>query len=179
MAVDGKTLRGARHDGRQVHLLACMDHASRAVLAQRQVGGAPGEVPGLQPLPADLDLADVVVTADAPQTHPQAAEFLVTDKQAHYLLMVKANQPTLLDRCQRLPWQARARAGPHPRPRTRPHRATYPQGGLGQPLRLPPHRPGHRGHPQDPRAAHPAVADRPGLCDHQPPARPGQSRPPR
>jgi hypothetical protein len=35
--------------------------------------------------------------------HPQAAEFLVTDKQAHYLLVVKANQPLLLDRCQRLP----------------------------------------------------------------------------
>jgi predicted transposase YbfD/YdcC len=105
VAVDGKTLRGARHDGRQVHLLACMDHASRVVLAQRQVDGAPGEVPGLQPLLADLDLAEVVVTADALQTHPQAAEFLVTDKQAHYLLIVKANQPTLLDRCTGLPWQ--------------------------------------------------------------------------
>jgi predicted transposase YbfD/YdcC len=105
VAVDGKTLHGARHDGRQVHLLACMDHASRAVLAQRQVDGAPGEVPGLQPLLADLDLADVVVTADALQTHPQAAEFLVTRKHAHYLLVVKANQPTLLDRCAGLPWQ--------------------------------------------------------------------------
>jgi hypothetical protein len=28
--VDGKTLRGARRDGRQVHLLAVMDHATRA-----------------------------------------------------------------------------------------------------------------------------------------------------
>jgi hypothetical protein len=45
VAVDGKTLRGAkRRDGRQVHLLATMDHATRAVLAQRQVDGAPGEV---------------------------------------------------------------------------------------------------------------------------------------
>jgi hypothetical protein len=36
VAVDGKTLRGAkRDDGRQVHLLAAMDHATRAVLAQR------------------------------------------------------------------------------------------------------------------------------------------------
>ncbi len=31
--------------------------------------------------------------------------FLVTGKQAHYLFTVKANQPTLLDRCARLPWQ--------------------------------------------------------------------------
>jgi predicted transposase YbfD/YdcC len=45
-----------------------------------------------------------VVTADALQTHAQAAEFLVTVKQADYLFTVKANQPTLLDRCAGLPW---------------------------------------------------------------------------
>jgi predicted transposase YbfD/YdcC len=106
VAVDGKTLRGARRaaDGRQAHLLAAMDHATRVVLAQRRVDGAPGEVPAFQPLLADPDLAGAVVTADALQTHPDAAEFLVTSKQAHYLFCVKANQPTLLDRCARLPW---------------------------------------------------------------------------
>jgi hypothetical protein len=107
VAVDGKTLRGARGaggDGRPVHLLAAMDHASRAVLAQRQVGGAPEEVPAFAPLLAPLDPTGVVVTADALQTHPEAAEFLVGVKQAHYLLVVKANQPTLLDRRARLPW---------------------------------------------------------------------------
>jgi predicted transposase YbfD/YdcC len=106
VAVDGKTLRGARRaaDGRQAHLLAAMDHATRVVLAQRQVDGAPGEVPAFQPLLADLDLAGAVVTADALHTHPDAAEFLVTSKQAHYLFCVKANQPTLLARCARLPW---------------------------------------------------------------------------
>jgi predicted transposase YbfD/YdcC len=77
-----------------VHLLAAMDHATRTVLAQRQVGGAPGEVPAFAPLLAGLDLAGAVVTADALHTHPDAADFLV----------VKANQPTLLARCERLPW---------------------------------------------------------------------------
>ena len=81
-----------------------MDHTSRAVLAQRQLVGAPEEVPAFQPLLAPLDLAGVVVTADAPQTHPDAAEFLVATKHAQCLFQVKANQPTLLDRCQRLPW---------------------------------------------------------------------------
>jgi predicted transposase YbfD/YdcC len=107
VAVDGKTLRGARTatgDRRPVHLLAAMDHATRAVLAQRQVGGAPEEVTAFAPLVADLDLAGTVITADALQTHPEAAEFLVATKHAHYLFVVKANQPTLLDRCQRLPW---------------------------------------------------------------------------
>jgi predicted transposase YbfD/YdcC len=81
-----------------------MDHATRAVLAQRQVAGAPEEVPAFAPLLAPLDLAGAVVTADALQTHPEAAEFLVGEQHAHYLLVVKANQPTLLARCQRLPW---------------------------------------------------------------------------
>jgi hypothetical protein len=86
VALDGKTLRGARRDGRRIHLLAAMDHATRAVLAQQQVNGAPGEVPAFQPLLADLDLAGVVVTADALHTHADVAEFLVTCKQAHYLV---------------------------------------------------------------------------------------------
>ena len=78
IAVDGKTLRGATDpQGQQVHLLAAMDHSTRAVLAQRQVDGAPGEVPAFQPLLGDLDLAGVVVTADALQTQREAAEFLV------------------------------------------------------------------------------------------------------
>jgi predicted transposase YbfD/YdcC len=107
VAVDGKTLRGARRAGASgclVHLLAAMDHQRRTVLAQRQVGGAPEEVPAFALLLEPLDLGGVVVTADALQTHPQAAEFLVTSKQAHYLFTVKANQPTLLDRCAAIPW---------------------------------------------------------------------------
>jgi hypothetical protein len=97
IAVDGKTLRGAKRDGRQVHLLAAMDHSTRTVLAQRQVDGAPGEVPAFQPLLNGLDLAGAVITADALHTHADAAEFLVTGKQAHYLFVVKANQPTRYD----------------------------------------------------------------------------------
>jgi hypothetical protein len=49
-------------------------------------------------------MAGAVVTADALHTHRDAVEFLVAGKQAHYLFTVKANQPTLLARCQRLPW---------------------------------------------------------------------------
>jgi predicted transposase YbfD/YdcC len=56
-------------------------------------------VPAFIPLLAGLDLAGVVVTADALHTHADAATFLVTGKQAHYLFTVEANQPLLLERC--------------------------------------------------------------------------------
>jgi hypothetical protein len=68
VAGDGKTRRGAARDDRHGHLVAAMDHATRTVLAQREVQGAPGEVPAFQPLLADLDLAGTVGTADALQT---------------------------------------------------------------------------------------------------------------
>jgi hypothetical protein len=107
-----------------------MDHTTRAVLAQRQVGGAPEEVPAFVPLLADLDLAGTLVTANALQTHPEAAEFLVTGEQAHYLFVVKANQPTLLDRCASLPWH-RVPVADAP---TTAATAAHPQRGLGQPM---------------------------------------------
>jgi predicted transposase YbfD/YdcC len=177
VAVDGKTLRGARPDGRQVHLLAAMDHTTRAVLAQRQVDGAPGEVPAFAPLLAGLELAGAVVTADALHTHADAAEFVVTTKQAHHLFTVKANQPILLAGCGHLPWRNvpvldRTRDRAHGRIELRTLKAV-----TRQPLRVPARRPGRPGHPQDPRPQGPQVADRGRLYGHQPPF--AQARPAR
>jgi hypothetical protein len=78
-----------------------------------------------------------VVTADALHTHAEAAEFLVTVKQADYLVVVKANQPTLLDRCARLAWQQvpvldRTRDRAHGRVETRTLKAVTVH-GLGLP----------------------------------------------
>lgn len=89
------------------------------MLAQREVG-APGEVGDFQPLLAVLDLVGVVVTADALQTHAEAAQFLLTAKHADHLFTIKANQPTLLDRSASLPWHRvpvldRTRDQPHGR----------------------------------------------------------------
>jgi predicted transposase YbfD/YdcC len=104
LAVDGKRLRGSAGSGHQVHLLAALDHHDGAVLAQRQVDGAPGEVPAFEPLLAGLDLAGVVVTADALHTQRDHASFLV-GRGADYLLVVKANQPTLHAQLAGLPWR--------------------------------------------------------------------------
>jgi hypothetical protein len=75
-----------------------MDHATRAVLAQRHVDGAPGEVPGFAPLLANLELAGAVVTADA-LTPTRARPSSWWPRQAGPLSAhVKANQPTPPDR---------------------------------------------------------------------------------
>ena len=79
-----------------------MDHASRAVLAQRQVAGAPKEVPAFAPLLDGLDLAGTVVTADALQTHPEAAEFLVTRRWQTVTVYAITSLPFQLARPARL-----------------------------------------------------------------------------
>lgn len=71
LAVDGKTVRGARRsDGTQVHLLAAMT-ATGLVTAQREVDGKTNEITVFRPMLAELDLADTVVTFDA--LHSQTA----------------------------------------------------------------------------------------------------------
>jgi predicted transposase YbfD/YdcC len=106
VAVDGKTLRGTGHHGRsRVHLLAVMDHATRAVLAQADVDGKTNEITQFRPLLEGLDLAGRVVTADALHTQHEHADWLVTHKHADSLLIVKANQPALHRQLATLPWR--------------------------------------------------------------------------
>jgi hypothetical protein len=92
VAVDGKTARGARtQDRTQVHLLAAFDHAGGIVLGQTQVDGKTNEITAFAPLLDRLDLADVLLTADALHTQRGHADYL-HDRGGHYLLIAKANQ---------------------------------------------------------------------------------------
>ncbi len=96
LAVDGKAVRGTRHageDGQAVRLLAVADQQAGAVLAQASVDGKTNEITQFAPLLEPLDLTGCVSTADALHTQREHAEFLVTTKKAHYILVVKKNQP--------------------------------------------------------------------------------------
>lgn len=118
LAVDGKTVRGAqRPDGSRAHLVAVFDQASATVLAQREIADKGGEVAVFAPLLDTLDLTDVLITADALHTQRGHAHYL-HGRGAHYLMTVKANQPRLLRRLQKLPWR---RIGPAARLRGRGH----------------------------------------------------------
>jgi predicted transposase YbfD/YdcC len=65
-------------------------------LAQREVDAKTNEIPELAPAIEGLDLAGTVVTLDALHTQRETAR-LIRDKDAHYLMIVKGNQPGLLD----------------------------------------------------------------------------------
>ena len=88
-----------------MYLLAVMDHSSSAVLAQAEVDGKTNEITQFRPLLNGLDLAGWVVTADAMHTQHAHADWLVTQKDAAYLLLVKANQPSLHRQLTTTPWR--------------------------------------------------------------------------
>lgn len=108
IAVDGKTLKGARSaiDGAQKQLLAALFHHHGTVLAQTEVTDKTNEIPTLRRLLEPLPIERRVVTADALHTQRETARFLVEDKQAHYVFTVKDNHKTLRQDLQAFDWEA-------------------------------------------------------------------------
>jgi predicted transposase YbfD/YdcC len=109
IAVDGKTARGSRSgDGRAVHLLGALDHGSGVVLGQTEVDHKTNEITAFTPLLERIDsacpLAGAVITADALHTQHSHARWL-QKRGAHYVFIVKANQPTLHAQLVDLPWK--------------------------------------------------------------------------
>ena len=97
-AADGKTARGAvRPDGSQVHLLSVYHVTGNRTMAQREVDAKTNEIPELVPLLEELDLDGMVLTADALHGQRETARKIREDLHAHYVLFIKANQPSLLE----------------------------------------------------------------------------------
>jgi len=96
IAVDGKTLNGSvDSEGRKVHLLGALVQKEGVVIAQRPVDEKTNEITAFKPLLEPINLEGKVVTADAMHTQRDHAQFLVEEKKADYLFVVKDNQPTL------------------------------------------------------------------------------------
>ncbi|MEU3776041.1 ISAs1 family transposase [Streptomyces sp. NPDC032472] len=105
VAVDGKCARGSRHGAvPAVHLLAAMTGEGRTV-SQLPVPDKTNEITCSAALLAPFDLRDVVVTADALHTQTAHVRFLIEQKQAHFLFLVKANQPGLVAALRSPPWK--------------------------------------------------------------------------
>ena len=105
VAVDGKTCRGARRaDGTRVHLLGAAEHGGR-LLDHLEVGVKHNETSHFTELLGPVDLAGAVVTFDALHTVRANLDWLVTSKKAHYIAVVKRNQPLLHAQVRALPWR--------------------------------------------------------------------------
>jgi predicted transposase YbfD/YdcC len=105
IAIDGKSLRGsARLSAGRRHLLSAVTHHRAVTLAQAEVGAKTNETAHFQPLLEPLDLDGVLVTFDALHSVQANITWLVTTKNAHYIAMIKRNQPTAYRQLAALPW---------------------------------------------------------------------------
>ena len=105
VAVDGKTSRGARHaDGTRVHLLGVAEHGGH-LLDHLEVDVKHNETSHFTELLEPLDLTGAVVTFDALHTVRANLDWLATEKKAHYIAVLKQNQPLLYGRVTALPWR--------------------------------------------------------------------------
>jgi predicted transposase YbfD/YdcC len=105
VAVDGKTSRGARRaDGTRVHLLGVAEHGGN-LLDHLEVDVKHNETSHFTELLEPLDLTGAVVTFDALHTVRANLDWLVREKKAHYIAVIKQNQPLLHARVKALPWR--------------------------------------------------------------------------
>jgi predicted transposase YbfD/YdcC len=105
IAIDGKTIRGARTTTSAApHLVAALDHATGVVVRQLATAAKSNEIPAVRTLLASLELEGVVVTVDAMHTQTDTATAIVK-AGGDYVFTVKGNQPSLYAACKALPWK--------------------------------------------------------------------------
>ncbi len=95
-AIDGKLLRGTVTATGRVFLVAAIAHRTGVVLGQRQVPDKRGEGTVIESLLGGLDVAGMVLTLDALHTTKKTARLITGKLHAHYLLILKSNQPLAL-----------------------------------------------------------------------------------
>jgi predicted transposase YbfD/YdcC len=104
IAIDGKTIRGARTASQAApHLVSALDHATGTVLGQLATAAKSNEIPAARTLLSAFDLAGAVVTVDAMHTQDDTATVILRGG-GDYVFTVKANQPSLHAACKKLPW---------------------------------------------------------------------------
>ncbi|MGX6608633.1 ISAs1 family transposase, partial [Micromonosporaceae bacterium Da 78-11] len=101
-AIDGKLLHGTRTIGGQVFLVAAVTHEKAVILGQQQVADKRGETTATEPLLTPLDVAGMLLTLDALHTTKKTARLITDTLNAHYLLILKNNQPLALQAAQAL-----------------------------------------------------------------------------
>jgi predicted transposase YbfD/YdcC len=99
IAIDGKKLRRSHDKGlgrNAIHMVSAWASATGLTLGQRKVDDKSNEITAIPALLEVLELAGCIVTIDAMGCQTEIAQAIV-DKEADYLLALKANQGTLYE----------------------------------------------------------------------------------
>ncbi len=95
IAVDGKTARGSKKNGKAtLHMVSAFAARQRLVLGQTKVSEKSNEIVAIPKLLAMLALEGAIVTIDAMGCQRDIAQAIL-DKKADYVLALKGNQGTL------------------------------------------------------------------------------------
>ena len=105
MVLDGKSVSAHRTAGESDRcLVAAVEHGAGVVRGQVSASGFAGsETVAARQLIDELNVAGRRLTLDALHSCRKTAELIVA-KQADYVLLVKGNQPTVLEDLQALRW---------------------------------------------------------------------------
>ncbi len=96
IAIDGKTIRGAKASGKKspVHMVSAWANENNLVLGQVKTHEKSNEITAIPELLKVLSIKDTIVTIDAMGCQTDIATAIV-EKQADYILAVKQNQAQL------------------------------------------------------------------------------------
>jgi predicted transposase YbfD/YdcC len=96
IAIDGKTIRGAKANGKKspVHMVSAWANENNLVLGQVKVSEKSNEITAIPKLLEVLALKDTIVTIDAMGCQTNIATKIIA-KDADYILAVKGNQEQL------------------------------------------------------------------------------------
>ncbi|MDN3584433.1 ISAs1 family transposase [Mucilaginibacter flavus] len=96
ISIDGKTIRGAKENGKKspVHMVSAWADKNELVLGQLRVYEKSNEITAIPDLLKSLFIKDCLVSIDAMGCQHAIADAIV-DKESDYLLAVKGNQGEL------------------------------------------------------------------------------------
>ncbi len=98
IAIDGKTIRGAKSKGKKspIHMVSAWACENNLVLGQIKTAEKSNEITAIPELLDFLDITENTITIDAMGTQKEIAKKII-DNDANYILAVKGNQPQLLE----------------------------------------------------------------------------------
>ena len=101
IAIDGKTIRGAKSHGKKsaIHMVSAWACENNLVLGQIKVDEKSNEITAIPKLLEILAIEDSIITIDAMGCQKNIAETII-ENDANYILAVKENQATLLESIQ-------------------------------------------------------------------------------